>query len=408
MVQVFRLSSSLRVASLAETLAHAQALASQLGISRVTDITRLDCVGVPVFASVRPNAQSGSLCVNAGKGLAVAEAQVGAYMEAIEFAYAEYNRARLAVHYAAARNVYEGLTRADSILDFCPVIGTEIDLDARLPCVEAQDISTREKFLVPAELVFLPCPDELCGTSYFGSGSNGLCSGNSLLEATVHGVAEAIERDIISFFSVDDQSSLVETNSLPPQIKQIETTLARVNLELRVRFIPNIFEMPFFAAYVAEPKSVSPFYINGGFGCHPSKQIAITRAVCEAFQSRLSFIHGGRDDLIARYQHLANWPEQSRVAYAERLQLKIKRDALTINYSEIPDHIEKTTDLASTLEILLTCLRRNNFARVLRVAYTPPQSPLQVARIIVPRLENFNETTNRIGLRLRNYVRDKL
>ena len=70
------------------TVNHARSLARGLGISRVTDITRLDCVGVPVFASIRPDAQPGSLCVNAGKGITVGEARAGAYMEAIEYAFA--------------------------------------------------------------------------------------------------------------------------------------------------------------------------------------------------------------------------------------------------------------------------------------------------------------------------------
>ena len=83
----YRLSSSLRELPLNETLRRARGMARGLGISRVTDITRLDRVGVPVYVSIRPGAQPGSLCVNAGKGMHPLEAQVGAYMEAIEFAF---------------------------------------------------------------------------------------------------------------------------------------------------------------------------------------------------------------------------------------------------------------------------------------------------------------------------------
>src|SRR5262249_43407266 len=133
--QTFRFSSSLRAQPLEVTLSHARAIARNLGITRVTDITRLDCLGVPVFASIRPDAQPGSLCVNAGKGLTIDEARVGAYMEAIEYAFAEYNRASLKVSIATARDVYDGATRPEAILDFCPVMGTEIELDAPLACV---------------------------------------------------------------------------------------------------------------------------------------------------------------------------------------------------------------------------------------------------------------------------------
>ena len=79
------------------TLARARERARALGVTRVTDITRLDRVGIPVYASIRPAAAVGSLCVNAGKGLLPIEAEVGAYMEAIEFALAEPGASRVKV-----------------------------------------------------------------------------------------------------------------------------------------------------------------------------------------------------------------------------------------------------------------------------------------------------------------------
>jgi ribosomal protein S12 methylthiotransferase accessory factor len=160
---LYKLSSSLRVVSTEETLQRARSIASQLGISRVTDITRLDRVGVPVYASIRPNAKPGSLCVNAGKGLYPIEAQVGAYMEAIEFAFAEYEQSSVRLVIATARDVLDGRTRPDAILDFCPVVGAEIDLDAPLACVEAEEILSSTQCLVPAELVFHPFDIETGG-----------------------------------------------------------------------------------------------------------------------------------------------------------------------------------------------------------------------------------------------------
>jgi ribosomal protein S12 methylthiotransferase accessory factor len=405
--QVVRLSSSLRACEPEVTLARAQRLAPRLGISRVTDITRLDRVGVPVFASIRPTAQPGSLCVNAGKGLRAAEARVGAYMEAIEFAYAEYNRARLKVRRVPARAVYEGAARPDSILDFCPLIDAEIPLDDPLPCVEAEDVRTREKLFVPAELIFLPFPEELGGAEYFGSGSSGLCSGNSLLEATIHGIAEVIERDVISFLSVDDRSSLVKPRSLPP-LEGVAEKLSAAGLELHVRHAPNVFNIPFFMAHVSEPDPTNPAFVNGGFGCHPSRRIAFTRAVCEALQSRLSFIHGGRDDLIERYRRFDGWSWQERADHAASLRARAARADPSIRFEEIHDYGEEAATLESALELLLSLLAQNGFARVLRVAYTKPRAALQVLRVIVPRLEQFNETTPRLGLRLRDYVRDRL
>src|SRR5207253_1681058 len=223
-------------------------------------------------------------------------ARVGAYMEAIEFAFAEYNRASLEVYTIPAREVLDASARPDSILDFCPVMRAEIDLDEAVDCVQAKDIVSGASYRVPAELVFFPHPKSLRGRTYFGSSTNGLSSGNSVLEATVHGLAEVIERDICSFQSVHDTSVLIDSRPFPRSIGKIVSDLSLVGLELHVRYAANQFGLPYFMAVVAEPRTHDPVYINVGFGCNPSRRIALTRAVCEALQSRLSFIHGGRGD----------------------------------------------------------------------------------------------------------------
>src|SRR5207302_8644836 len=103
---VIRLHTSLRAATPEQTLAKARRIASELGIARVCDVTRLDRIGVPVFASIRP--ESPIMCVNAGKSLTGAEAAVSAYMEAIEFALAEPGAAPLPIVRACARDVLGG------------------------------------------------------------------------------------------------------------------------------------------------------------------------------------------------------------------------------------------------------------------------------------------------------------
>lgn len=405
---VFHLSSSLRDEPLEVTHGRARNLAAQLGITRVTEITRLDIVGVPVFASIRPGASPGSLCVNAGKGMSVDEARVGAYMEAIEFAFAEFGRSTLNVRTVPVSEVFEGPDRVDSILDFCPIMGTEIELDAAVLCVEATDVRTNEGFLVPCELVYLPFPEPFQTQRYFSSNSNGLCSGNSILEATVHGLAEVIERDCASFMFVDDRSELVAGDTLPSHLQDVLRNVHESGLKLYVRFQENVFGMPFFRAIVAERESRDPVYISEGFGCNLSKDIAATRAVCEALQSRLSFIHGGRDDLIKRYELFAEMSDRERADYAQRLQRDVSRRNSIIDFKKIPDKSSSVTDLSSALELMLGMLERNGIRRVLRVVFTSPDHPLQVLRVLAPGLECFNPTTARIGVRLRDYVRDRL
>jgi len=68
----------------AETLRRIEPLMGVAGVTRVADITDLDRVGIPVFSSIRPTAESGAITIYNGKGLTKEEAKVSAIMEAIE------------------------------------------------------------------------------------------------------------------------------------------------------------------------------------------------------------------------------------------------------------------------------------------------------------------------------------
>lgn len=401
---LYRLSSSIRSRSPHETLEIAKKMAVPLGISRVTDITRLDVLGIPVYASIRPNAVRGSLCVNAGKGIRNIEAEVGAYMEAIEFAVAEYGASHVKNHILNARSVLDGHERDTAVLDFCPVLGTEIDLDEPLGCVEAINIITGEVVFVPSELVFLPCPPEVSKGCYFGSNSNGLASGNTLSEATLHGLLEVIERDIRSFQSVKDESLLVDNTTLPDHLRLMLQEIQQHDMSLCVRYMDNIYGLPYFMAILYEINNCNPIYISGGYGCHLSKDIAVTRAICEAAQSRLSFIHGGRDDLIDRYARFSNDSHMDKEAYWQRLVDIVSDGTGMIDFDAIEDQSHHMKDIDSSIAKLTNMLGSVGNPGVYRVVYTDKEEKMQVVRILVPTLEFFNETTARVGARLGNYV----
>lgn len=400
MSQVVRYSSSLRACPVEETLEHARRIGQQVGITRVTDTTPLDRVGIPVFASIRPTAAPGSLCVSAGKGLIAAEARIGAYMEAIELAYAEYGRSALRPTRATARALLDGATRRLAVLDFCPVIGANIDLDAPLDCVEATDVHTGERTLVPAEVIFMPLPRGLGGSRYFSSDGNGLCSGNTVEEATLHGLAELIERDACSFYNIHDSSRLVRPDTLPAFYQEHADRLASRGFALHARLIPSQFEVPVFVVMLTE-EGVSAVHL--GVGCHPVAELALTRALCEAAQSRLTLIHGGRDDLSGYYQRLAALSPDDKRRYFNKVAGGFARTADTASYSDAPDLSARCSGIKDTLELLRGRLAQHGH-RVLRVVYTPEELPLQVVRVLAPGLEIFIPgQIQRCGPRLKDY-----
>src|SRR4030095_15352682 len=94
---------SMRTLAPETSLLNARRLAAAAGISEVRDITNLDVLGVPVYVSVRPQARGESFTF--GKGLRRVEAEVGAYMEALEFFFAEPGSGAVSTNWGSAKDV---------------------------------------------------------------------------------------------------------------------------------------------------------------------------------------------------------------------------------------------------------------------------------------------------------------
>ncbi|MCE9574192.1 MAG: YcaO-like family protein [Deltaproteobacteria bacterium] len=396
-----RTSSSVRDVALEVTWARARALAPTLGITRITETTWLDRAGVPVAVAIRPDAAPGSLCVTAGKGMTVMEAMVGATMEAIEYAWAEHNRASLRVHRQPASAVLDGATRPHALLDLCPIWGQPIAFEAVLDCVEMHDIVTETPMLVPAELVFHPFKQN-SGLSYFGTSTNGLCSGNTVEEATVHGLCEVVERDVLSFHRVRGRSLLVDPATLPPALAALAARLADTGFDLTLRALPNPFQLPCYLAFSSDREQRR--MTLPGSGCHPSREIAATRAICETLQARLSLIHGGRDDLAGWAHHDGKSRDQVEREYHEFLAgFGAAPGAVAFDQTFVDG---AALDTVGALRAdILSRLTGQGFGRVLRTVYTPRDYPVQVVRVLVPGLEFYSRETRRRGPRLAAFIR---
>lgn len=397
-----RMSSSLRELPIAETLDRARVIARAVGIKRVTDTTRLDRIGVPVFASIRPLAIPGSLCVSAGKGLRSDEARIGAMMEGIELAYAEPQRTSVALFRGPIADVLDARERPAAIDELCPLITTRPDRPIAL--CRAVDLATGEEVVVPAERVVFPLL-ERDGGGVFGSDGNGIASGNTLAEATLHGIAEVMERDVQSFlYPLAQRTHLVRNETLPAPLREVADRIANDGFEIYVRYAPNIFGLPYFMAGLVQ-RGVE-YAVHRGDGLHLSSAIAATRAVCEAVQSRLTDIHGGRDDLsILRYQERPPaWADAERHKGLDRwVDAVASTETGTVAFEDIPDESAATTGIQPATELLLERLRQHGFTRVLRAVHSPPDLPLVVVRILIPKLECYIGAIPRVGPRLKEY-----
>ena len=403
---LLKMSSSWRECTLECTIDKARKLSRTLGITRVTDITWLDKIGIPVFSSIRPDAVSGSLCVNAGKGRIPAEAKAGAYMEAIEFAMAEFRRNTNNIERSTPRKISDNHGDGFNFVDFCPIYDLAVKPDEYIQAIYADSIFSEEKLLVPAELVFSPF-EEIEGQVLFGTSTNGLCSGNSIEEATLHGLSEVIERDIQAFNYISDTSVWVELSDLPHNLKELVNKVRMSELEVALRYTKNDFGLPYFQGFILEKNSSSPIAISHGTGLHPSASIAAVRAISEAAQSRLSYIHGGRDDLIERERFFRKFDKNVEIFETDRMYKKVLDRNNTVSFSSIPDVVGDVDSIESATNFLYSKLQERGISKVLRVNLSPDESSgLYVAKIIVPNLESFNPGIKRVGPRLLELIKN--
>jgi ribosomal protein S12 methylthiotransferase accessory factor len=390
--------SGWREIDVAEALRRARAVAPSVGVTRVTEVTRLDRLGVPVAIGVRPGAMAGSTCVTAGKGLTLDDAYVGATMEAIEAAFAEPSGlSPVEIVVATPSDVLDGRTRRGAIVDFCPKLGVTIDLGARYPCVRAEDLASGTSVLVPAESVFIPFA--FPGT-FLGSSSNGLASGSSINEATLHALCEVIERDAYSI-ALLEKPPLIDRATLPEPLAGLDRRIRARGFATWYFSLPNPFGVPCVAASLYDLDDRR--FMTSGQGCHLSPEVAGVRALTEAIQSRATIIHGGRDDLaeVLDNKRVLSWERMEAVyQHAKRL---IEKDP-PLPFSALPDLSPHAPSIGAAIALLGRRLREAGFPWLLRVVLTPPDHPVTVVRVLVPRFERYgHHNSTSIGPRLRAF-----
>lgn len=284
-----------RVCAPEETFKHVQPFLSRMGITRIANITRLDNIGIPVFQAIRPGTMT--VCVSLGKGLTPALARTSAVMESVETWHSE--------HPALASIEEEVGTMSSqlpySIYDLNVFEDHLIHDRLLLKWFPANILGTHDQTFVPADYVHLDfrASDEWLLPTFFVT-SNGLASGNTKEEAILHGLYEAIERDSVSRTVTGEIAKVPvdpETVDGAASATLVEH-LRRARVDMDIVYVQGKTGIPCFSAYI-----VSPEYpmICPGFGCHLDRDVALSRALTEAAQTRLAYISGARDDIDMRF-----------------------------------------------------------------------------------------------------------
>ena len=359
-----------RAATLAATWRRFAPAAKRAGITRIAELTGLDTLGIPVFAAIRPMGRS--LSTQQGKGLTREAARVSALMESLETWTAEQVR-------PALRGSYRALAKRRRVVDVrrLPRPRGRLDLDARWDWVEGVELVSGEPILVPAEAVTLDTTFRK--PPVFDVSSNGLASGNVLVEAIVHGLCEVIERDAEAAWRRGGGERRLVLDSLPDRalVDTIVASGARVivwDLESRVGLCA------IGCAIVEDPREPAwrALGVYQGFGAHADPAIAIARALTEAAQTRVTYIAGGRDDFFPADYARATDRELLAEMWASL------PDGDPVMFDELPSYPARS--LGDELEQLIALVRAAGFDEVIAVDLTHPSLRVPVAKVIVPGL----------------------
>ncbi len=364
----------------ADTVARMRQNFRRFGITRLAEVTGLDCIGIPVWMAVRPNSKT--LAVSQGKGLNISSAQASAVMEAAEFAVAE--RAALAKRLCSMQDLIAEGARAlalNNLVARGEQFLTETDVTA---WVEGYDLLKGGTAWVPAEAISLNPLDENGKLSRFWQSSDGLASGNILLEAVLHGLCERVERDASTLWLFRSDQEVFDRCIDPASLEDeavdgLAAQIDRAGFQLRLFDITSDIGVPVSFAVVApkldgHEKHWKHFDLSSGMGCHPSPARAAIRAITEAAQSRVTSITGARDDFDPNL-----YATQLNADLTEYLRAPPTRRAMPSGRED--------GDAMESVEFILARLRERAVTSVIVVPLEVSEG-FAVAKVVVPELEN--------------------
>lgn len=367
-----------------ETVARLQPLLQGMGITRIANVTGLDRTGIPVVMVTRPNARS--VTVSQGKGLTLAAARASGLMEAVEVWHAE----RIVKPLKLAS--FAEMRREHALPDIAALpqaAGSRFGPELPLLWIEGKELLNGAPAWVPLELVStnytLPLPP---GSGCFQANTNGLASGNHWLEAVSHALCEVVERDAITLWKLGspatrDRRVLDRASIDDAACRSVLAQLATADLQAQIWDATSDLGIASFICLLVgrDGDNADPEF---GAGCHPSRNIALLRALTEAAQARNTYIAGARDDYsVQLYSHPVR---ARRLAFCRRLLASAQQRRAFV---DVPSF--ESSSIEDDMRWMLARLRAAGIDQVIVVDLTRDAIGIPVARVIVPGLEGMME-----------------
>lgn len=266
-----------------------EALQKFFGVARIARVTGLDRAGVEVACAVRPSGHV--LQVATGKGDTWEEARATALSEAAELWAAERPHD---LFHGSARELSAVWVSRDLV---APRLWSQ---DTRIAWCRGAELGNGAAALVAAQVVY--CPPRggpPLGPAVFRWTSNGMGAHPERAAAVRHAVLEALERDQLA--------RALPRGWTPRIVAGRKLDSARLPLWQRLRdarLEAHVFDLSGRALPVAGAVLVDleagPLPVTAGYACGLTPEEAVRGALLEAAQSRLTDVHGAREDVVAR------------------------------------------------------------------------------------------------------------
>ncbi len=376
------------------------------GITRITEITHLDRVKIPVFSSIRPTAQSGGVSVYAGKGATVEQARASAMMEGFERYSAEKQDIDQEKISISAYNEIKN----DSVLNPRDLLlpksfeNQNIEMQ-KLEWIEAEEIISESPILVPANAVFHPyIPNreiKPCAMAMFKGNTNGLASGNVIEEAVLHGIFEVVERDAWSIFELTKRNKKqIDLDTIENEtVSELVEKFTEQGIKIKLMDITADLKIPTIVASADDTVLKDAALLTLGVGTHLNPEIAAIRALSEVAQSRATQIHGTREDTVrADFMRKAGYENMKRT----NKDYFVEEDE-KINLSDIENKI--TGSIKKDIEVSIEEVQKAGLDKVIYYDLTREEIGVNVARVIIPKAELYCLDEERLGNRALEYDR---
>jgi YcaO-like protein with predicted kinase domain len=363
-----------------DTIARASPFLTTFGITRVANLTGLDRTGIPVVMVCRPNARSSA--VFHGKGFDIGAAKASGLMEAIETWHAE--NMRLPLRFGRLAELRSALTMVD--VDGLPSTqGPQFDQFMPMLWVEGRDIMNDVAVWLPFEIVH--ANSTISGppaSGCFAASTNGLASGNHILEAVSHALCELIERDATSLWrhrrrDEQDRRRLDLGTVNDQSCRAILEKLSRVEIDVAVWDVTTDVGVSTFYCVVVD-RTGDGGHVGVGAGCHPKREIALLRSVTEAAQVRTTYIVGSREDIDD-----ADYDSATLAARNLRTRALMRDAEQSCDFASIGSIAFETFE--AEVAWLLDRLRSVKVRQAIVVDLTRPEFGIPVVRVVAPGLE---------------------